>query len=1761
MERRNGSRGTVDLSSSSRSVVAGQNYANCKRQGTSTLIHEIFEAQASKTPEAIALIYGPRRVTYREVNDRADFIAERIVKDGIGPEKVAAIVLDRGIDMIIGILAILKAGGAYLPLDPNYPAERIKYILDDAQPHLILTRASLVENLVPLGAALDLGSELRAFGRTRPEILPCQERNLSDESLLYVIYTSGSTGRPKGIEMSHRAMANLLEWHFEIFGEGNGVKVIQLAPTGFDVSFQEIFSTLCTGGSLVLVDELSRRDTDSLLKIIADELVERLFVTPLMLQMLAETCLKSAINPHTLRDIAAAGEQLRVSPQIAKLFETMGKCRLHNHYGPTESHVVVSHTLQNDVRPWAPLPPIGKPILNAEIYVLDEQMKPVPINGTGEIYIGGIGVARGYRRRPELTSARFVADPFRRTERMYKTGDVGRWRDDGVLEYLGRNDHQVKIRGYRIECGEIEAQIGNHPHVSDAVVVARGEESEEKFLVAYFCPRGEHRPTVRTLHNHIRAILPEYMIPRAYVMLEKLPMTPNGKIDRQSLPAPGPEAFLSAKYESPVGDAEKAVAQVWAELLKVDKVGRRDNFFELGGHSLLIGRMVERVRQLGMSVEPRQVFECSTLSALSATSRPLEESCRDESLSEIPLESGVITPDMLPLVALSTGDIKTIVDSVPGGSANVQDIYPLVALQEGMLFHRLMGNGGNDLYGRSILVSLPSRQGTDAFIAALEELVNRHDCLRTAILWESLPRPVQVVYRRALVSVENISLSPDRDPIAELKSAMMPNRGTIDLSTAPILKLQVSANTCDDRCYVLIHTHHIIIDDVSLQILFSEIGLRVKGIELEDATPYREHVVRALRSAENAGAIAYFKEKLADIAEPTAPFGVEAPIEGIERLGRQTVDLETGLLRGVRDVAAKMGVSAAIVFHAAWALTVSYTSGRDDVVFGSVLSGRSQGYGVSGGALGLLINTLPVRVKIDRATAVTLIDQVRLELAALLSHEHASLPLAQRCSGVDPGRPLFSAVLNYVRRGQEFPWGEPSDADVRVIFGPGGTNYPCLLTVYDEVERVVLEASVDVRNSPSTLIEYFYTALTSLVQALNHTPNFPALSLEVLPKNTKDECVRLFNQTGYPFPHEKLLHELIEEQVLQGPDTVAVNDGQSSLSYEELNHRSNRLAGYLAGRGVGPDKLVAVYARRSVDMLVGMLATLKAGGAYVPMDPSNPPGRLSHVLRDSDPVVILTQKTLWNTLPDSDKPRFFLDEACDINGCLTGEDVDARRLGLRPSNLAYVIYTSGSTGTPKGVAVTHRNVVNYATYAIRKFDVPRGNGSLVCTSLAFDLGLTGLYPTLLSGRTVTLCREEHGIPLLVGGVQQCSDLAPLKITPSHLYMLRDALIANTLSGRVRTLVLGGEPLQAAAVQIWQQSSPQTRIFNHYGPTETTIGCVVHEIESAVSGRVPIGRPIANTQIYILDCSMRPQPVGTVGEIYVGGAGVSRGYLNRSELTAERFVADPYGTGDGARLYKTGDMGLWRSDGTIECLGRNDDQIKIRGFRIEIGEIEATLLASGKVRETVVLAQEQTSEQKKLVAYVVLRDDKVGEGIKETIDRLREELSKSLPDYMIPSDIVPIPRIPLTSNGKLDRKALPVSDRGELTNSRHEEPIGEIERTLAKIWQALLGISRVGRNDNFFRLGGHSLLVTRVSSRIRGVFGIEVPIKTLFEAPTIELLAAQISSDITVPACEREGPRGRNQRVGGRMLIEMSESEMLAEIEELERRIGGAGTGM
>ncbi|WP_265569128.1 non-ribosomal peptide synthetase [Streptomyces hygroscopicus] len=1657
-------------------------------------VPELFAAQVARAPGAVAVVSGGVEVSYADLDARANRLARCLVDRGVGPESVVGVCLERGVELLVAVLGVLKAGGAYMTIDPEYPAQRIAYMLEDAEPRVVLASA-VTEALVPGAVLLDAPETVAALSGVDDG--PLHGGGMSVAHPAYVIYTSGSTGRPKGVVVSHAGVASLVAGQRRSLCVGAGDRVGQFGSVGFDAFAWEWFMALLTGATLVVIPP-DLRLGEGLPRFLAEQAVTHLALPQAVLATLDESTVEDLV-------LVTGGEAL---PHEVMVRWARGR-GLFNSFGPAET--TVDATLWR-CDPSAGEVAIGSPVVNTRVFVLDEFLAPVPVGVAGELYVAGAGLARGYLRRPGLTAERFVANPFGGAgERLYRTGDRARWTADGQLVFAGRADDQVKIRGFRIEPGEVENVVAAHPQVVQAAVVAREDVPGEVRLVAYVVPDadGGVGELPRLVSEFAAERLPGYMVPSAVVVLDALPLTVNGKLDRKALPAP---AYATGGGRAPANAREEIVCAAFAEVLGVERVGVDDDFFALGGHSLLVVRLVEVLRSSGVSVSVRAVFQTQTPAGLARSTGAGQVVAVPPNL--IPVGAQEVTPEMLPLVDLTADEVAHIVTTVPGGAANIADVYPLAPLQEGLVFHHLLADGGDDAYVTPVVFELESRELLEAFTGALQQVVDRHDIFRTSLVWEGLREPVQVVWRRAPLSVEEVALDAKG---ADLVQQLLAAGGmSMDMGRAPLLTMHVAAVPGSDRWLMLLKVHHAVQDHTAMEVVLGEVQafLTGRGGSLPEPVPFRNFVAQAHGGVTQAEHARYFAGLLGDVEEPTAPFGlVDVHGNGADVV-RVHVPFAPELHARLREVSRRLSTGAATVLHVAWARTLAAVSGRTDVVFGTVLFGRMNSGAGSARMPGPFINTLPVRVRTGDLGVLEAVGAMRDQLAELLEHEHASLALAQQTSGLAGDTPPFTALFNYRHNPGRSEQGTDDDRTrgfegFRALYSRERTNYPLAVSVDDDGESITLAvdavAVIDGQAVGRMMCSAAENLVTVLEAALDGGSEQPLSAVRVLDEAVSHRMLVEWNDTAVEVAPLTVV-ELFAAQVARAPEAVAVVADGVEVSYAELDARANRLARLLVSRGVGPESVVGVCLERGVELLVSVLGILKAGGAYMTIDPEYPAQRVAYMLQDAKPRVLLASAATEAVLSGA----VLLDDP-EVMAALEGLDCGAPdEAGLSVAHPAYVIYTSGSTGRPKGVLVSHAGVASMTAGHTRLLGVGGGHRVGQFASVGFDAFAWEWFMALLTGATLVVMPSEQRVGTALARFLAEQAVTHVTLPPAVLATLDESAVGKEL-----VLVTAGEALPPEAAARWARGR---RMFNAYGPAETTVDATCWPCDpEAVAHEVSIGSPVVNTRVYVLDELLAPVPVGVAGELYVAGAGLARGYLGRPGLTAERFVANPFGAA-GERLYRTGDRARWTADGRLVFAGRTDDQVKIRGFRIEPGEVENVVASHPQVAQAAVVAREDTPREVRLVAYVVPDTDG---GTTELPALVSEFAAERLPGYMVPSAVVVLDALPLTVNGKLDRKALPApayatgSGRGPATLQ---------EELLCGVFAQVLDLEKVGVDDDFFALGGHSLLATRLVSRVRRVLGVEVPLRMLFDAPTVAGLAARLADADTARAALTAGER-------------------------------------
>jgi amino acid adenylation domain-containing protein len=1625
-------------------------------------LHELVSAQAARTPGAPAVLWEGRATTYAELEAGAGVVAERLRERGVRPETRVGICVEKGPGAALAILGVLRAGGAYVPLDPAYPVGRLEYLLADSGAALVLTQPELAGRFAGSGVEVVLLNEAprsRAPGPAHPP---------SPENLAYVIYTSGSTGAPKGVAVPHRAVVNLAVDMAERLGLRPDDRLLNFASLSFDVSVEEIF-TAWAAGAAVVFSGAELFAPGALL-----EVVEREGVTSFELptaywhEWVRELGEGGLRVPECVRFVRVGGE--RISMERLREWAELRVPLVHA-FGLTETACTSAtlHLAAGDRGSrWGSLP-IGRPTGNVRLYVLDRAAEPAPVGVPGELFVGGEGVARGYLGRPALTAERFVPDALGggAGERLYRTGDRVRWLPDGNLEFLGRVDHQVKVRGFRIEPGEVEAALARHPAVAEAVVAVRGAA-----LVAYYTAEGE-APAAGELREHLRGMLPPHMVPGAYVALDRLPLTPSGKTDLRALPAPA--ADDGRGYAAPRTDTERALAEAWAEILGRERVGTRDDFFELGGHSLLATRVVSRAREaFGVELPVRALFEAPTVAGLA---KRVDALLREGAGSQ--------APPLLPVPR----------DGSP---------LPLSFAQQRLWFIDRL-EPGSSAYNMPTALRLRGALEVRALRASLEALARRHETLRTVFAVRD-GEPVQVIHRPGPVPFPTVDLAALPVPRREAEAVRLAAEEALrpfDLERGPLLR--ASLLRLEDAEHALLLTlHHVVGDAWSMEVLTREVSASYaahsRGEEIrlpELPVQYADYAAwqRGWLTGDVLEAqLAWWRERLAG-----APPVLEIPVDHPRRpgagaaAGRAQLALDARTASRVRELARREGATPFMTLLAAWQLLLGRYAGEDDVVVGSPIAGRTRAE--TEGLIGFFVNTLVLRTDLSGdPTFRGLLHRVRE--TTLGAFQHQDLPFERLVEELQPERslthtPLFQVVFSLQAADAGAPRlgrleAEPLDA------GAGTATFDLSFTVTDTGEG--LEGSLVYRRAlfEAATAERMLGHFAVLLRGVAADPERSVGEIDVLTPAERRRVLVEWNATARDFPRGRCVHELIAAQAARTPGAVAVEAHDGRLTYAELEGRANRIARHLRRRGVGPEARVGLLLERGADTVAAVLGILRAGAAYLALDPSYPDERLRFMLEDAGASALLTRSALAERCRGFGGAAVLLDADREA---IEREPAEAPEGGAWPEGLAYVIYTSGSTGAPKGVLVEHRALVNYLAWFDREVLGEEGFALPMVSRLSFDAHARQLFPPLLRGEAAWVLPEAtaadpRALLEAIAGRDRASFGGVPSLWGAMLELVKSGEAARPAG--LRAVLLGGEALPAGLAERTLAEFPGVALWNHYGPTEGTVNTTAARVRPGAP--VTLGRPVANVRVYLLDRAGNPVPEGVPGELHVAGAGVARGYLGRPELTAERFLPDPFSREPGARTYRSGDRARWRADGTLDYLGRVDRQVKVRGHRVEPAEVEAVLERHPAVREAAVAARGD-----RLAAYVAWED-----GESPAAAELRGWLRERLPEHMVPASLTVLAELPRTPSGKLDRRALPEPEA--VSGGEHVAPRSWTEEALAAIWSRVLGAERIGVHDDFFALGGHSLLATRVVSEVRATLGLEVPLRALFERPTVAGLA-------------------------------------------------------
>ncbi len=1654
-----------------REQLRAWNATSFEYRGAEVCLHELIAAQTERTPGALAVLFEGESLSYRELDQRSGRLAAHLRGLGVGPEVLVGICAERSLEMVVGLLGILRAGGAYVPVDPGYPAERIAFMLEDAALPVLLTQSHLLGVLPEHGARLVLLDEDLPAASGAPVLEPVR---VEPGHAAYAIFTSGSTGRPKGAVNTHRGIVNRLLWMQQAYDLTPEDRVLQKTPFSFDVSVWEFFWPLMTGARLIMARPGGHQDPAYLVETVAREGITTLHFVPSMLQVFVEQ--EGVERCASLRRVIASGEALPVALSN-RFFDRLPGVELHNLYGPTEAAVDVTY---HACLPGEDRVPIGLPVANTRIHLVDAEGLEVPVGVAGELCIGGVQVGRGYLRRPGLTADRFVPDPFGAPgARLYRTGDLARFLQNGEVEYLGRIDHQVKIRGFRIELGEIEAALARQPEVREAVVLARGEGAD-RALVAYLVPPvTDSTASGASLRESLRASLPEHMIPAAFVFLDAMPLSPNGKVDRKALSRIEPER-AGGGSTAPRTPVEALLAAIWSDLLGVEAVAVEDHFFHLGGHSLMATRLISRLRDaFGVELPLRVPFEAPTLGELAARI----ESAR--------LGGDRPVPPLRPAPRLEDP--------------------PLSFPQERLWFLDQL-DPGSPLYNIPAALRLSGELDRFALERSFQEVVRRHETLRTTFPTRD-GRPVQRIAPALDLLLPEVDLSA---LAAETRGAELRRLAAaeavrpFDLWAGPLLRvLTLRLGAREHACLFTIH--HIVGDAWSLDVVVREVGTLYAAFLLGESSSLPELPLQYgdfavwqrewLQGETLEAELAWWRQELA--GAPTVldlPSDRPRPAARTSRGEALPVALPAaGLLHAV---CRREGVTPFMALLASFQALLHRMTGLEDLLVGTPIAGRARTE--LEGLIGFFVNTLPLRGRpAGHATFRERLAEARA--TALGAFAHPDIPLERLVEDLGVERSLaYPPLVQVAFALQNAPGGavELPGLTIAPIDLAGSTaKFDLTLSLFEAGGRLGggLEYSADLfdRATMQRLLGHFGV----LLDAALGDPGRTLADLPVLEESARHQILAEWNDYRSAFP-ERGVPELFEEQADLRPEAVAAVFGEESLTYAELDRHANRLANFLSSLGVGLGTPVAIYLERSLEMVVSTLAVLKAGGAYVPLDTSYPEERLAFMLEDVGAPVLITREEWLGLFAGARVEAVCVDRYAPVLARMSAE---RPRMEIPAQALAYVIYTSGSTGRPKGVAVPHRAIVRL----VRDTNyVALGPDDVIAqaSNTSFDAATFEIWGALLNGgRLVGVTKETMLSPADLAAQIRREGIGVLFLTTALFNQV--AREAPEAFAPLQWVLFGGELVDPARVRSLLHSGPPERLLHVYGPTESTTYASWHLVDAVPEGAVtvPIGQPLGNTTLLVLDRSLRPVPPGWSGELYVGGDGLAWGYAHRPELTAERFVPDPFAE-HGERLYRTGDLVRRRADGAIEFLGRADFQVKIRGFRIELGEVESALVALPGVRDAAVLVTGEGSE-KRLVAYVAMPSPSGPDQLPD----LRGALAGRLPSFMIPSAIVVLDALPLNPNGKVDRKALariepPAAEERE---AGYVAPRTPAEELLAGIWSELLAVGRVGAEDSFFDLGGHSLLATRLVSLVRERFAVELPLRTVFEAPSLAGMALAV----------------------------------------------------
>ena len=1596
---------------------------------------ELFEEQVKKTPDNIALVFEDKKLTYAELNARANSLAHKLRELGVKPDDFVAIIADKSIEIIEGIYGIIKAGGAYVPIDPTYPEDRIAFMLEDCQPKAVLkftTESITIDNGIPV---IDLAdSKVWEGASENPEVVN------KPEDAIYCIYTSGTTGKPKGVVVEHHNVVKLVK-NCDYTELNEETVILQTGQLMFDASTFEVWGSALNGGTLHLISKENMLNAETFKKYLVENKVNTLFITTALFnQFIGED--KTIFN--SLKHLMFGGEA--TSERHVEMLRTQNTgLDFRNVYGPTETTTFAAHYIIDQK---VDKTPIGKPISNTQMYILNGN-ELCGIGVPGELCIAGDGVARGYLNRPELTAEKFVKNPFGEGS-MYRSGDLVRWLPDGNIEFLGRIDEQVKIHGFRIELGEIETRIREIENIKDCVVIVKADNSGDKAIYAYYT--GTQNVEIAEIRSKLAENMPEYMVPAYMMQLEELPVTKNGKIDKRALPEI--EARATKEYIAPRNEIEEKICNIFTEILNVEQVGIKDSFFELGGHSLRATRLVNRIEaETGTRIALKDVFSHPTVEQLAVL-------------------AGAESQEYIPIP-----------------KAEEKEYYPMSSAQKRTYLIQQM-QPESVTYNMPNNMKLTGEVNADALRAALQEMTDRHEILRTAFLMID-GEPVQKVLNHVEADFEYVtSEESDEKLISEFLKPF-------DLASGKLVRVKLVNK--GEYHLMMFDMHHIVGDGMSMNTFTTELMSLYNGEKLEPLTHQFKDYSEWMRSRDLSGQAEYWKSQFDDeIPVLDMPTDFPRPQEQSYAGTMLFETVDEDLSKCIKELVKKTGATEYMIFLAAAMVTLSKYSRQEDIVIGSPISGRT--HRDTERMLGMFVNTLAMRGKPEKnKTFIQFLEEIKN--TCLKAYENQEYPFEELVEAVDVQRemsrnPLFDVMLVLQNNENvDIKLGESEAEGTGIESTIAKFDMTFNISENDNKFEVGFEYCTDLFKAETAerIVKHFEEVL----KAVTENAEQKLEDIEMMTAEEKQLILNDFNVTETEYPRDKTVVELFEEQVKKTPDNIALVFEDKELTYAELNARANSLAYKLRELGVKPDDFVAIFADRSIEMIAGIYGIIKAGGAYVPIDPTYPEDRIAFMLEDcgANAAVVYTSENV--DIPENIKV-IDLSDSSVWNGCS-----DDPELVNKPTDLAYCIYTSGTTGTPKGTMLEHHGVVNLKYYFANRMGINGNDRVLQFANYIFDASVWEMTMALLNGATLVCVPAGLAQDTKAFNEYCAKNEVTVATLPPNYYVQEDVKL------NLRLIITAGSESNKFILE----KSKDSEYINAYGPTETTVCATYWKRPEGFEGSTaPIGEPIDNFQTYIMNddnlCG-----IGVPGELCIAGDGLARGYLNRPELTAEKFVKNPFGEG---RMYKTGDLARWMPDGNIEYLGRIDEQVKIRGFRIELGEIESKIREIDNIKDCAVIARADSTGEKAIYSYYT-SDNEV------SVSEIRDRLSESLPEYMVPAYMMQIESIPVTRNGKLDRRALPEIETK--TTREYVAPRNEAEEAVCKAFSEILGVERVGVHDSFFELGGDSIKAIRIISKLRNA-GYTAKVKDIMTGKIAEKIAISIKRNTSVRKYEQGEVSGR-----------------------------------